>query len=436
MNILLLGSGGREHAIAYKIVQSPLCSLLFVAPGNAGTAGCATNVDLKIDNFEAVKAFVLANDVKMVVVGPEAPLVAGIADYFAADESLKNIMVIGPSKEGAELEGSKDFAKAFMQRHEIPTAQYRTFTKDTVEDGIQFLATLKAPYVLKADGLAAGKGVLILPTLEEAQRELRAMLEDAKFGDASSKVVIEEFLSGIELSVFVLTDGHHYLLLPSAKDYKRIGEGDTGLNTGGMGSISPVPFADKTFMKKVEERIVKPTVRGLAKEKISYKGFVFIGLMNVGGDPYVIEYNVRMGDPETESVFPRIKSDVVELFQHTWNGTLNEAVLDVDHRTAACVMMVAGGYPEAYEKGKVISGLDHFALGVDPGMQPIVFHAGTKTNDQGQVVTNGGRVISVTSFAESLPEALLKCYQGANLIQWEDKYMRNDIGQDLLKLMM
>ena len=436
MNILLLGSGGREHAIAYKISQSSLCEQLFIAPGNAGTDACGKNVDLKVDDFSAIRKFVLGHDVQMVVVGPEAPLVAGIADYFADDPKLRHVMVIGPGSKGAQLEGSKDFAKAFMQRHNIPTAQYRTFTRDTLSDGIEFLSTLQAPYVLKADGLAGGKGVLIVPTLAEAERELRSMLEDAKFGDASSKVVVEQFLSGIELSVFVLTDGQHYLLLPSAKDYKRIGEGDTGLNTGGMGSVSPVPFADKEFMKKVEERIVKRTIRGLIKEEIPYKGFIFLGLMNVAGDPYVIEYNVRMGDPETESVFPRIKSDVVELFQHTWHGTLDQSDISIDSRTAACVMMVAQGYPEHYEKGKAIHGLENFDGEGVPGEKPLVFHCGTKTDAQGQVLTNGGRVICVTCFANTLPEALLKSYQSADLIQWEGKYMRRDIGQDLLKLMV
>ncbi len=436
MNILLLGSGGREHAIAYKISQSSLCEQLFIAPGNAGTDACGKNVDLKVDDFSAIRKFALGHDVQMVVVGPEAPLVAGIADYFADDPKLRHVMVIGPGSKGAQLEGSKDFAKAFMQRHNIPTAQYRTFTRDTLSDGIEFLSTLQAPYVLKADGLAGGKGVLIVPTLAEAERELRSMLEDAKFGDASSKVVVEQFLSGIELSVFVLTDGQHYLLLPSAKDYKRIGEGDTGLNTGGMGSVSPVPFADKEFMKKVEERIVKRTIRGLIKEEIPYKGFIFVGLMNVTGDPYVIEYNVRMGDPETESVFPRIKSDVVELFQHTWHGTLDQSDISIDSRTAACVMMVAQGYPEHYEKGKAIHGLENFDGESVPGEKPLVFHCGTKTDAQGQVLTNGGRVICVTCFANTLPEALLKSYQSADLIQWEGKYMRRDIGQDLLKLMV
>lgn len=429
MNILLLGSGGREHAIAYKIAQSPQCSALYIAPGNAGTAACGTNVSLDINNFDAIGQFVLQHDVHMLVVGPEAPLVAGITDYFANDPQLHSVEVIGPTQAGAQLEGSKDYAKAFMQRHGIPTAKYRTFTRDTLNEGVAFLKTLQAPYVLKADGLAAGKGVLIIDNLKEAQRELRSMLADAKFGDASSKVVVEEYLSGIELSVFVLTDGKHYLLLPSAKDYKRIGEGDTGLNTGGMGSISPVPFADKVFLKKVEDRIVKPTVKGLAKEGIDYRGFIFVGLMNVDGEPYVIEYNVRMGDPETESVFPRIKSDVVDLFHRTATQTLNLTTLAVDPRTAACVMMVAGGYPEGYRKGDAISGIDK----VDAN-QSLVFHCGTKKDDQGKVVTNGGRVMCVTSFADNLPEALLRSYQNADLIQWDGKYLRRDIGQDLLRM--
>lgn len=431
MNILLLGSGGREHAIAYKLAMSNRCSHLFVAPGNAGTAnlnGKSSNVVLDNGDFGAICEFVIANHVEMMVVGPEAPLVAGIVDFFRNDPALKDVMVIGPSKEGATLEGSKDYAKAFMQRHNIPTAQYRTFTKDTVEDGCRFLETLKAPYVLKADGLAAGKGVLILDSLEDAKKELHSMLEDAKFGDASSRVVIEEYLSGIELSVFVLTDGHSYLLLPSAKDYKRIGEGDTGLNTGGMGSISPVPFADEAFLKKVEERIVAPTVKGLEKENIDYKGFVFVGLMNCGGDPYVIEYNVRMGDPETESVFPRIQSDVVDLFEHTFRSTLDMATLKVDPRTAACVMMVAGGYPEHYEKGNEITGMDLVE-------DSLIFHAGTKLGANGEVLTNGGRVMAVTSLADSLPEALKQSFANVEKIQWKDKYFRHDIGQDLLKLM-
>lgn len=427
MNILLLGSGGREHAIAYKIAQSSLCSQLFIAPGNAGTAACGTNVPLKVDDFESVKDFVVSHSVAMVVVGPEAPLVAGIADFFAHDEQLKQVMVVGPSHEGAMLEGSKDYAKAFMLRHGIPTAKYRTFTADTLQEGYAFLETLKAPYVLKADGLAAGKGVLIIDSLDEAKRELRSMLQEAKFGDASATVVIEEFLSGIELSVFVLTDGCHYLMLPSAKDYKRIGEGDTGLNTGGMGSVSPVPFADASFMKKVEDRIVRPTVEGIHQEGIDYKGFIFVGLMNCGGDPYVIEYNVRMGDPETESVFPRIKSDVVELFEHTCHGTLDQVGIEVDSRTAACVMMVAHGYPEHYEKGKCITG-------VETVEESLVFHAGTKLDAEGNVLTNGGRVICATSFADSLPAALSKSYAAVEKISFEGKYFRRDIGKDLMRI--
>ena len=428
MNILLLGSGGREHAIACKLAQSPRCSKLYIAPGNAGTAAVGENVTIDNNDFEAVGRFVTEHHVEMLVVGPEAPLVAGIADYFKETPELRQVLVVGPSKEGARLEGSKDYAKAFMMRHKIPTARYQTFTRDTLAEAEAFLDTLQAPYVLKADGLAAGKGVLIEPDLVTAKAHLREML-DGKFGDASASVVIEEYLSGIELSVFVLTDGSHYLLLPSAKDYKRIGEGDTGLNTGGMGSISPVPFADKEFMKKVEDRIVKPTVRGLRDEKISYHGFIFVGLMNVAGDPYVIEYNVRMGDPETESVFPRLKSDVVELFENTARGTLDRCTLSVDPRTAACVMMVAGGYPEHYEKGKAIT------LG-DDASDVIVFHCGTKMGPDGALLTNGGRVICTTALANTLPEALLKSYDRAATIKWDGKYNRRDIGQDLLKLMV
>ena len=427
MNILLLGSGGREHAIAFKIAQSTLCNRLFIAPGNAGTAGVGTNVDLDMADFAAMGHFVLEQHVDMLVVGPEAPLVAGIADYFHQTPELRHVLVIGPGKEGACLEGSKDYAKAFMMRHNIPTARYQTFTLDTLAEAEAFLDTLQAPYVLKADGLAAGKGVLIEPDLATAKAHLREML-DGKFGAASASVVIEEYLSGIELSVFVLTDGQHYLLLPSAKDYKRIGEGDTGLNTGGMGSISPVPFADKEFMKKVEDHIVKPTVRGLRDEKIDYHGFIFVGLMSCGGDPYVIEYNVRMGDPETESVFPRIKSDVVELLEHTARGTLDRASLIVDPRSAACVMMVAGGYPEHYEKGKVIT------LG-EEAPDVTVFHCGTKKGAGDALLTNGGRVICTTALAATLPEAILKSYNRAATIEWEGKYLRRDIGQDLLKLM-
>ena len=428
MNILLLGSGGREHAIAYKIAQSSRCAKLYIAPGNAGTAALGENVNLDIADFAMVARFVIDHRVDMLVVGPEAPLVAGIADYFAQSPALSHVMVIGPSKEGARLEGSKDFAKSFMLRHKIPTARYRTFTRETLADAEAFLDTLQAPYVLKADGLAAGKGVLIENDLPTAKVHLREML-DGKFGSASASVVIEEYLSGIELSVFVLTDGQHYLILPSAKDYKRIGEGDTGLNTGGMGSISPVPFADKEFMKKVEDRIVKPTVRGLRDEKIDYRGFIFVGLMNCGGDPYVIEYNVRMGDPETESVFPRIKSDVVELFENTARGTLDRCLLSVDPRTAACVMMVAGGYPETYRKGDTID------LGQD-AQDVLVFHCGTKRGDDGTLLTNGGRVLCTTALAATLPEAILKSYNRLASIHWNDQYHRRDIGQDLLKLLL
>ena len=428
MNILLLGSGGREHAIAYKIAQSSRCAKLYIAPGNAGTAALGENVNLDIADFDMVARFVIDHRVDMLVVGPEAPLVAGIADYFVQSPALSHVMVIGPSKEGARLEGSKDFAKSFMLRHKIPTARYRTFTRETLADAEAFLDTLQAPYVLKADGLAAGKGVLIENDLPTAKAHLREML-DGKFGSASASVVIEEYLSGIELSVFVLTDGQHYLILPSAKDYKRIGEGDTGLNTGGMGSISPVPFADKEFMKKVEDRIVKPTVRGLRDEKIDYRGFIFVGLMNCAGDPYVIEYNVRMGDPETESVFPRIKSDVVELFENTARGTLDRCLLSVDPRTAACVMMVAGGYPETYRKGDTID------LGQD-AQDVLVFHCGTKRGDDGALLTNGGRVLCTTALAASLPEAILKSYNRLASIHWNDQYHRRDIGQDLLKLLL
>ncbi|MBR5832820.1 MAG: phosphoribosylamine--glycine ligase [Bacteroidales bacterium] len=426
MNILLLGGGGREHAIAYKIAQSNNTEQLFIAPGNAGTAKLGTNVNINPEKFDEVKAFVLEHQVKMVVVGPEAPLVLGITDFFAGDDMLKNIPIIGPSKAGAELEGSKDYAKEFMYKHGIPTAAYRTFTKDNIQEGIDFLKTLKAPYVLKADGLAAGKGVLILDNLQEAETELKNMLENAKFGNASSKVVIEEYLKGIELSVFVLTDGKNYKILPEAKDYKRIGEGDTGKNTGGMGSVSPVPFANKTFMDKVEQRIVIPTVNGLAKDNINYKGFIFIGLMNVEGNPYVIEYNVRMGDPETESVFPRIKSDVVELFQHTYDGTLNEVELVTDPRAAACVMMVANGYPDGYPKGDVIEGIET----VD--QDALVFHAGTKLDADANVLTNGGRVICITSFGDTLEQALAKTYKNVDKIKWQNKYYRRDIGKDVI----
>jgi phosphoribosylamine--glycine ligase len=425
MNILILGSGGREHAIAYKIAQSKKTYQLFIAPGNAGTLSCGTNVNIKNEDFEAVKAFVLENSINMVVVGPEAPLVDGIVDFFKNDPLLCNIAIIGPSKQGAELEGSKDFAKAFMSKYNIPTARYNTFSKDNIAQGVEFLRTLNPPYVLKADGLAAGKGVLILDSLEEAEKELKEMLENAKFGNASSKVLIEEYLKGIELSVFVLTDGKNYKILPEAKDYKRIGEGDTGLNTGGMGAVSPVPFANKDFMQKVEKRIVIPTINGLQKENIDYKGFIFIGLMNVDSNPYVIEYNVRMGDPETESVFPRIQSDVVELFEHTFAGTLNTVKLKITEQAAACVMMVAKGYPENYPKGDVIEGINNVT-------DSLVFHAGTTKNTQNETITNGGRVICITSLADTLEEALAKSYQSVEKIQWKNKYFRRDIGKDVL----
>ncbi|WP_116790203.1 phosphoribosylamine--glycine ligase [Flavobacterium psychrotrophum] len=423
MNILLLGSGGREHALAWKMLQSPLCNTLFVAPGNAGTAAIATNLNISPTDFDAVKQAVLSNGVNMVVVGPEDPLVKGIYDFFKNDAELANVPVIGPSQYGAQLEGSKEFAKKFLIKNNIPTAAYDSFTKDTVEEGCKFLETLKAPYVLKADGLAAGKGVLILQDLAEAQQELRNMLVDAKFGDASSKVVIEEFLDGIELSVFVLTDGKSYKLLPTAKDYKRIGEGDTGLNTGGMGAVSPVPFADAEFMEKIETRIVKPTIEGLKNDNIDYKGFVFIGLIKVGNDPFVIEYNVRMGDPETEVVIPRLKSDLVEIFVAMANQTLHDVAFEIDPRSATTVMLVSGGYPEDYEKGAVITGLENVE-------GSIAFHAGTTLKD-GKVVTAGGRVIAVTSYDDDFKEAIKKSYQNIDKLNFDKMYFRKDIGFDL-----
>jgi len=424
MNILILGSGGREHAFALKLAESNKVNQLFVAPGNAGTTQIATNININPTDFKAVKETVLKNNIKMVVVGPEAPLVDGVHDFFLADAELKNIPVIGPKKDGALLEGSKDFSKIFMEKHNIPTAKYQSFTKDNLADGFAFLETLNAPYVLKADGLAAGKGVLILDSLEEAKKELEEMVSNQKFGEASSTVVIEEFLDGIELSVFVLTDGKSYKILPSAKDYKRIGEGDKGLNTGGMGAISPVPFATEDFLQKVEDRVVIPTVNGLQKDGIDYRGFIFIGLMNVDGNPQVIEYNVRMGDPETEAVLPRIESDLFDLFEGVANQTLHEKSFSINPKIATTVMLVSGGYPEAYEKGKEMTGIDSVT-------NSIVFHAGTTTSDN-KVVTSGGRVMAITSFGETIEEALKTTYTSIDKIHFDKMNYRKDIGFDLI----
>ena len=424
MKILLLGSGGREYTMAWKMAQSDLLTKLYIAPGNGGTEKFGVNINLDGEDFDAIQSFVLAKEIEMVIVGPEAPLVAGIVDYFKANSKINHIPVIGPDKMGATLEGSKDFAKEFMARHHVPTAAYQTFTANTLEDGKQFLEKQNAPYVLKADGLAGGKGVLILDNLEEAKKELEAMLVNSKFGDASSSVVIEEFLDGIELSVFVLTDGKNYLILPEAKDYKRIGENDSGLNTGGMGAVSPVPFAPGSFLKKVEERIVKPTIAGFQKDGYDYKGFVFIGLMNIKGDPFVIEYNVRMGDPETEVVLPRIKSDLVELFQKTATQKLANFKLELNPETALTVMMVSGGYPGNYPKGKTITGINNIKEG-------LVIHAGTKASGD-SIETSGGRVIACTAFGESIKEAQKKAYLMADQINFEGAYYRKDIGNDLI----
>ena len=425
MNILLLGSGGREHAMAYKMAESKKLTQLYIAPGNAGTAQCGINVNLEPVDFEAIKNFVLENNIQMLVVGPEIPLVEGIHDFFLNDEALKHIPVIGPQKQAAMLEGSKDFAKSFMNRHQIPTARSKTFTKSQIRDGVVYINSLEPPYVLKADGLAAGKGVIITDNQGEAAQVLNYMLADALFGEASTKVVIEEYLSGIELSVFVASDGNSYKILPVAKDYKRIGEGDSGPNTGGMGSVSYVPFADKEFMDKVEKRIVIPTIEGLKQENIPFKGFIFIGLMNVKGEPYVIEYNVRMGDPETETVFPRIKSDVIDLFEGIANGNLNNIQLEIDSRFATCIVLTAKGYPNSYEKGKQINNIEKVT-------DSLVFHAGTKTDEQGNILSNGGRVLAITSFGNSIEEAIALSLKSAEIISFDGKYYRKDIAKDLI----
>ncbi|MBO73210.1 MAG: phosphoribosylamine--glycine ligase [Flavobacteriales bacterium] len=425
MNVLVLGSGGREHAISWKLAQSPKLSKLYVAPGNAGTTELAENLNIDVNDFNEIKKAVLANNINLVIVGPEDPLVNGVVDFFLKDEEIKNIPIIGPQAEAAQLEGSKEYSKRFMQRNNVPTAGYESFTKETLEKGLNYLETQNPPYVLKADGLAAGKGVVILNDLTAAKKELKAMLADAKFGDASSKVVIEEFMSGIELSVFVITDGKDYVILPEAKDYKRIGEGDTGLNTGGMGAISPVPFADDNFMKRVEEEVVIPTIDGFKKENLPYKGFVFIGLMNDDGNPRVVEYNVRMGDPETEVVMPRLKTDLLEIMQAVADEKLRDIEVEFEDKSATTVIMVSGGYPEAYEKGHEISGLDKTE-------GSIIFHAGTK-EDNGKVFTNGGRVIAVTSYGKDFNEALKQSYKNTEIIDWEEKYFRSDLGFDLQK---
>ncbi len=425
MRVLILGSGGREHTLAWKIAQSKLLDELYIAPGNAGTALLGMNIEISVTDFDKIKMFVIDNKINMVIVGPEQPLVEGIWDFFKADKQLKDIAIIGMSKQAAQLEGSKDFAKEFMNKYHIPTAVHQTFTSENIEDGYEFLSSLEAPYVLKADGLAAGKGVLILDTLDEAKNELKNMIFDNKFGSAGASVVVEQFLHGIELSVFVLTNGNEYIVLPEAKDYKRIGEGDTGLNTGGMGSISPVPFADKAFMQKVENRIIKPTVNGIANEKMEYNGFVFIGLMNVNGDPYVIEYNVRMGDPETESVIPRINNDFLDILKKSSERSLSQVEMEFDPRYAATVMLVSGGYPESYEKGKVMHGLAQVE-------KSLMFHAGTSQDENGNVITSGGRVMALTSFGGTLETALAKSFDSAELIKFTKKYYRTDLGKDLI----